>query len=336
MQSLRNFFALALLVVSSQVQAQALAQAPVAAPAILPPVVVSGLRPGPGLWKVSSGEHALWILATVSPVPRNMEWYSPRSEAVLRQSKEVLGTPGMSAMIGWGSAFKVAFAMPTIMRARLLPDDKTLRDVLPTELHARWLASKAQYLAKDKNLERWRPMFAADRLYSAALASAGLQSGTGTEKRIRKLSTQQHLKYTSNTVSHAITDPRGVAKSFAKAKIDEVACFRSVLDRLDADVAHAARRANAWAVGDVAELTRLVRRDERDPCLETFQATEVAQTLGMRDGLARSRNKWLASADAALANNDVSFAALPMKEMLDSDGLLARLRASGYQVTAPE
>lgn len=332
MQSLRIFFALALLAVSSQLQAQA----PVAAPAALQPVVVSGIRPGPGLWKVSRGDHALWILATVSPVPRSMEWYSPRSEAVLRQSKEVLGSPGMAAMIGWGSAFKVAFAMPAIMRARLLPDDQTLRDVLPPELHARWLARKAMYLGKDKDLERWRPMFAADRLYSAALASAGLQNGTGTEKRIRKLTGQNHLKYTSNTVSQAITDPRGVARSFAKAQINEVACFRSVLDRLDADVAQAARRANAWAVGDVAELTRLMRRDERDPCLEAFQETEVAQTLGLRDGLARSRNQWLASAGSALASNDVSFAALPMKEMLDSDGLLARLRAKGYEVTAPE
>ena len=35
-------------------------------------MVVSGVQPGPGLWKVRKGEHTLWILGTVSPLPRRM------------------------------------------------------------------------------------------------------------------------------------------------------------------------------------------------------------------------------------------------------------------------
>lgn len=307
-----------------------------AQPVTLQPVVVSGVRPGPGLWKVSSGGHVLWILGTVSPVPSKMEWYSPRSEAVLRQAKEILGTPRAGAYVGWSSAFKVAFAMPAILRARQLPDGKSLQDVLPSDLHARWLVLKAKYLGADKDIERWRPMFAADRLYTAALKSAGLQSGTGTGKRISKLAGEYHLKQTSNTISRQITDPRGLAKSFAKADINEVACFRSVLDRLEADVAHAAQRANAWAIGDVAELTRLVLRDHRDPCLEAIQGTEAAHAMGLRDAPSLAKKKWLNSASAALAANDVSFATLPMNELLDADGLLANLRAKGYEILVPE
>ena len=37
-------------------------------------VVVSGKRPGPGLWKVSKDGHVMWVFALYSPLPQKMEW----------------------------------------------------------------------------------------------------------------------------------------------------------------------------------------------------------------------------------------------------------------------
>src|SRR5687767_12626712 len=139
-------------------------------------VVVSGRQPGPGLWRVSKGDHDLWILGTVSPVPKRMEWYSPKTEMVLAQAQEIIGQPGIAASLSAGGMFRAAFAMPTMLRTRKNPDGKTLRDVLPAELYARWSALKAMYLGKDKAVEAWRPIFAAERLYQAALDQAGLVS----------------------------------------------------------------------------------------------------------------------------------------------------------------
>lgn len=298
-------------------------------------VVVSGIRPGPALWKVSRGEHVLWILGTVSPVPKGMEWYSPQSEAVLRQTQEIIDGPRTGMYVGWSSALKVAFAMPTIMRARELPDGKSLRDVLPADLHGRWLGMKAAYLGEVKGIEKWRPMFAADKLYNAALGAAGLQAGTGTGKRLGDLAGEYKIKRTSNMVNYKITDPKGMAKSLAKADLDEVGCFRGVLDRLDQDVAHAAQRANAWAIGDIPELTRLVRSEHPDTCLQTLAQVPALQAAGMQDATLRAKAQWVASVDAALAANAVSFATLPVSELIAADGLLARLRGKGYQVLAP-
>jgi hypothetical protein len=39
-------------------------------------VVVAGVQPGPGLWKVRHGDHLLYILGTQSPLPKNMTWRS--------------------------------------------------------------------------------------------------------------------------------------------------------------------------------------------------------------------------------------------------------------------
>ncbi|MGV7186159.1 TraB/GumN family protein, partial [Xanthomonas axonopodis pv. bauhiniae] len=49
---------------------------PAPAPAVvdLEAMVVRGVQPGPGLWKVSKGDHVLWILGTLSPLPKDLEW----------------------------------------------------------------------------------------------------------------------------------------------------------------------------------------------------------------------------------------------------------------------
>jgi hypothetical protein len=69
------------------------------------PVLVSGRHSGPGLWKVSHGDNVLWILGTVSPVPRKLDWYSPQAEQVLAQASEIIGPPGIVVSMGAVSIF---------------------------------------------------------------------------------------------------------------------------------------------------------------------------------------------------------------------------------------
>lgn len=299
-------------------------------------VLVSGQYTGPGLWKVSNGDHALWILGTVSPVPKGMDWYSPQAETVLARAQEIIGAPGFTSSVGAGGMFKMAFAVPTMLRARRNPDGKTLRDVLPADLYARWSALKPVYLGNNSSVEEWRPVFAAGELYQAAIKRSGLVNGTGVRKRLGELGKEHRIKYTSATISTQIKDPKGLAKSFARAELNDVQCFRSVLDRLELDVANAAERANAWASGDIAELTRLFRRGDVTPCFEAVANTEAARSLGIGDAVARGQQLWLQAAQSALAANHTSFSTLPVGELLQANGLLARLQAKGYAVVAPE
>lgn len=298
-------------------------------------VLVSGRYAGPALWKVSRGGNTLWILGTVNPVPRRMEWYSPEAEAILAQAQEVIGPPGFVGDVGMSGMFKMAFAMPTMLRARNNPDGRTLRDVLPPDLYARWAALKPVYLGDDDGVEKRRPVFAAAELYQAAIKRAGLVGSTGTGERLGELIKQHRIKRTSTLVRVKIADPKRLARSFSKAELDDVQCFRSLLDRLEVDVASAAQRANAWARGDVAEISRLVNAS-MTPCYEALAQTEAAREMGMGEGMARSEVQWLDAAEKALATNPTTFATLTMSQLLDADGLLARLRGRGYEVVAPE
>jgi len=56
----------------------------------------------------------------------------------------------------------------------------------------------------------------------------------------------------------------------------------------------------------------------------------------MGDAIARSQRLWLQSAESALAANQTSFATLPVGELLQTNGLLARLQAKGYAVVVPQ
>src|ERR1700690_175397 len=76
------------------------AQAPSAA-APLEQINVVGERPGPRLWKVTKGDHVLWLLGTLNHLPRRMTWRSGEVESALGESQELLiSGPSVSAGVG--------------------------------------------------------------------------------------------------------------------------------------------------------------------------------------------------------------------------------------------
>jgi hypothetical protein len=56
-------------------------------------VVVRGLLSWSPLWRVSSGEHVLWILPLIDACPGKMEWESDRIKALISQSEEFIDGP---------------------------------------------------------------------------------------------------------------------------------------------------------------------------------------------------------------------------------------------------
>ena len=53
---------------------------------------------------------------------------------------------------------------------------------------------------------------------------------------------------------------------------------------------------------------------------------------GFEDLEQRAETLWLAEAERTLKDTAISFATLPIGELLDADGYLAKLRARGYTV----
>jgi hypothetical protein len=96
--------------------------------------------------------------------------------------------------------------------------------------------------------------------------------------------------------------------------------------------------ANAWAVGDIDSLRRLVPEYglysdgyRSTPCIAAAYSgrNQFDEYIGKRTA------SWLAEAERALRENERTLAVVPIPELLATDGYLAALRARGYDVVEP-
>lgn len=318
------------------VQAQtALPVAPANPPVVdLDAVLVSGRQPGPGLWQVRRGDHVLWILGTVSPLPKRMQWESGEVERVIAQSQEVIAAPSVTLDSGLGM-LRSLMLLPSLLKARRNPDDRTLQQVLPPDLYARWLPLKARYLGRDGSVERWRPVFAAQELYEAAMRTAGLSLGSVVQPVIERAAKRARVPIVPVVVEVKVPDAKRALQEFRATSLNDSACFARTLQVIDRDLETMRQRANAWSEGDLDTLATLPANDQYRICLDAVGEAAIARKLGLGDVRQRAMAAWLREAERALAQNRSSFAALPMQTLQESGGPLDRLRASGAEVIAP-
>lgn len=315
----------------------ATAQAP---PAHEPPIrdmdaiVVSGVQPGPGLWKVRKGDHTMFVLGTLSPLPKRMQWESREVEQVIAQAQEVIDWPGVKFDTKL-NVFQQLLLMPKAFGARRDPEGKTLQEVVPPDMYARWLALKARYIGRDKGIEEWRPMFAALKLYEEAMDDSGLKiAGEVVGPAIDRLVRVHDVKRTDPLVTIMIEDPKVALQEFRQTRLDDLDCFGKTLQRLETDLDTMRERANAWAIGDLDAIRALPYSDQNEACRRAAaQAVVLRKRAG--DLEAKVEQQWMAAAEQALARNAVTFALLPMRQLMAPDGYIEKLRAKGYEVEAP-
>ena len=301
---------------------------------LLSPVVVSGVMPGPGLWKVSKDGHVLWVLGTLSPLPGNIQWQSHDVAEALARSKQVLLAPKITLHADVGFFGKLLL-LPSAYSARKNPDGKTLDQVVDAPTYARWLALKKQYIGDDRGIERWRPLFAAQELYRKALKANGLGKDGGVAGAVDAMAKRDGVAEVPVAYRVEIAHPRDALKAFKAAAPSDMECFSRTLDAIEHDLPAMTARANAWATGDLEELRRLPDSHRRDACVDAVTRAGFARQLGLDDVPARLEAAWLAAARQALADNASSLALLPMDELLSPHGYLAKLEAQGYAVEAP-
>ena len=329
-----------LLVGSSPAWAQSTTPTPPPGVVDLPAVVVSGVQPGPGLWKVTKvdaagDEHVMWVLGTMSPLPRAMQWRSSEVEQAIADSQQVLRSPSIKLKADVGFVGKL-FLLPSAYSARKNPGRERLQELLPPQVYARWQILKQQYQMDESGIERWRPMFAAQALFRKALKANGLSRSGGVQAGIDALAKQHSVTETDTAYHIRIEHPRAAIKAFKQAAPRDVTCFIRTMDSIEHDMPAMTARANAWATGDLQALRELPDSDWQEACVAAVTEAGFARTLGLDDVPAQLRATWLAAATKALATNAQTFAVLPLAELLKPDGYLAALRERGYQIEAPE
>ena len=303
---------------------------------VIEEVLVTGQHPGPGLWKVTRpgkpDGHVLWVLGNYSPLPAGMVWRSTEVEAVIRASQEVIAPPAINASLGPLGGITL---LPSLIGARNSPNGKRLAEIVPGELYARWLPLKQRYLGDDDDVERWRPIFAANELYKAALAQRGLVPYEGVWPKVEKLARKARVPVRDPQFEFKVARPRAAIKDFKRMPLDDVECFARTLQRLESDMDLMRDRANAWAVGDVDRLRRLAPVERATACIGVLLESSLVQERGYGDVIDRARLAWLQAVEEALDQNVSTLALISIDELLKPDGHFARLRQKGYVVEDP-
>lgn len=291
-------------------------------------------RPGPGMWKVSKGEHVLWVFGMYGPVPKEMQWRSQQVENVIRNSQEYLLPPTASARPG---LFKYVTLLPSLIGVRKNPDGATLRDVMPVEEYAHWTTLKAKYLPDNDDVERERPIFAAEALSNAAHKQAGLVSSHAVHKQLLDLVKKAKLKETSSTYQLPMNNARTMLKNFKKSTLSDAACLARTMATLEQDIDAASQRANAWAKGDMDEMRKLDFATREDACFGALMNSAAFDAEPeFKNMKARAEAMWITSAEKALEANPSTFAMLKIDDILNPKGVIAALAAKGYQVEQPD
>ena len=321
---------------SASAQDLAPTPAPEVAPAIeLEAVEVIAEVTGPGLWALRREGHVVWVLGVQSPLPKRFRWESPELDARLAESSLLIAPPGFD--LKGVNRFNAVFLLPSLIRARRDPEGLTLAERVPPEQHARWLVLKDKYFPRKRGTEKWRPLIAALELYSEAMEDVGLSSRRQVWDAVERKARRQRIEIIRPELVIEAGRPRELIRSFADNTLDDLECFERTLDRLEADLADMAERAEAWAVGDVAALRTLPFRDQAQACRDAFLKAQFAEDRGLDEIPQRLRALWIESVEAALSEHRSSVAVLDIALLLDPElGMFGALRARGIEVVEPD
>lgn len=299
------------------------------APAVSPPpsekqlqeVVVSAEHAGPALWKVTSGQHRLWVLAEPPrPLPATFVWRTKQVEAAIGGAQELILDGGIT-FNSLMSARPLSAA--TYQAMRKIPAPLVLKDVIPEDLYRRFEGLKDTLAAHYDSLEQLRPWAAGFELNKHALRSLKLSDTAVSETVLR-------LGWRAKVITlYMYADYAEFEKNSKNAR--SVSCLEEIVSGLEADRDDSQKLEDAWSVGDLEVLREAALRQESGACVrDMFDNDERARYV-----IARHAEQWLAAVDTALRTHDTTFALVPANKVFAADGWLTALRARGYDVQEP-
>ncbi len=282
--------------------------------AVVEELVVSGPGGGPAWWRVTKGDHVVWVMGVPGGLPRGQAW----DKGLLRQRLEganVLILPAMAT-----ASLRDVPGFMGLLRGLKAPVD--LEPGLPPALRTRFVAARTALRQKPEHYARLNAFGVALTLladYGRTLRFDGAQpiSAITTAARRNRVRGQRAASYAAVPLFRAVE--RGLTPAIG------MACLEDALTEVEAGAGRARTAAAGWARGDV----RVALTAERgfDKCLSLLP--------GIPD---RTRQDMTAEANAiaaALAKPGHAVAVIPLRRLVARGGVLDQLRAKGYEVRTP-
>jgi uncharacterized protein YbaP (TraB family) len=285
-------------------------------------IVVTAERAGPGMWRVHRGDASVWILGSISPLPRDITWRSKQVESVLERTSQVLVQKPLEISVP-----RILWMLIADRKLLMVGGGKKLKDVLPPELHARFAAQRGKVTDDANKWERFRPIIAAAFLQQAAFHQVNLSMRLDLGAALRKLAEKHGVRLEEVKVA-GVSDMLEALKTMPAAT--ERTCVEASLSTVETGLPRLVDRAQAWANGNVERLENTPELKEVDACRNSLDAGK-----GASDVIGRIRQAWLENIEKYLRSDGTTIAVVNLDLLLERGGLLDQLRAKGYEIDAP-
>jgi uncharacterized protein YbaP (TraB family) len=289
---------------------------------VLDEIVVTAERAGPGMWHVHRGAANVWILGSISPLPRDITWRSRQVEQVLESTSQVLVQKPLEISVP-----RILWMLIADRKYLMVGGGKKLKDVLPPDLHARFAAQRSKVTDDADKWERYRPIIAAAFLQQAAFHQVNLSMRLDLGAALRALAKKHGVRIEEIKVA-GVSDMLEALKTMPA--VTERTCVEASLTTIESGLPRLVERAQAWAGGNVDRIENLPELKEVDACRTALDAGK-----GALDVIGRIRQTWLQNIERYLRSAGTTIAVINLDMLLERGGLLDELRAKGYEIDAP-
>jgi uncharacterized protein YbaP (TraB family) len=285
-------------------------------------IVVTAERAGPGMWHVHRGAANVWILGSISPLPRDITWRSKQVETVLESTSQVLVQKPLEISIP-----RILWMLIADRKYLMVGGGKRLTDVLPHDLYRRFAAQRSNVGEDANKWERYRPIIAVAFLQRDAFHQVNLSMRLDLGAALRVLAKKHGVRIEEIKVA-GVSDMLEALKTMPAAT--ERTCVEASLTTIESGLPRLVDRAQAWAVGNVERIENLPELKDVDACRTALDAGK-----GALDVIGRIRQTWLDNIEKYLRSAGTTIAVVNLDMLLERGGLLDQLRAKGYEIDAP-
>jgi uncharacterized protein YbaP (TraB family) len=271
---------------------------------------------------VHRGAANVWILGSISPLPRDITWHAAKVEEVLQSTSQVLVQKPIELSIP-----RVLWMLIADRKYLLVGGGKRLKDVMPPDQHERFAIERAKVGEDADKWEHYRPIIATAFLQQAAFHKVNLSMRLDLGAALRKLAEKHGVRIEEVKVAGA-SDMLEALKTMPKAT--ERICVEASLHTIESGLPRLLERAQAWADGNVDRIENLPELKEVDACRNALD-----EGKGASDVIVRIRETWLENIEKYLRHDGTTIAVINLDMLLERGGLLDQLRLRGYEVDAP-
>lgn len=283
-------------------------------------LIVNARLPGPAWWKVTDADTTVYVMGIPAFAPDKLDF----DDSVLRRRLDGANV----LIIGQQPEVRILSLLALIPgRGKQFMVGQPMRETLPPDLRARL---ETQLKARGKRadeFDKFKPALAGF-VVANSRGSDGVSITLGKfTDRFRDLAKSKEIAAPPRVKKLDDYDLIDMVKSLAEAPqpLQEL-CLDAGLKQAENGLATVRETAEQWAEGQVREVVSAERGYQR--CLAS--TPWIARQF--RDG----QDDAVGAITSALKKPGKAVAVIELRSLLAKDGVLDRLRAKGFTVTAPE